>query len=251
MIINGKNHKYYGLIPVSLEGVLDMPSRAGELVYNWGDEIQPLVDAQDIFWTARQFRLKALFDKRVTALDYKGGVNEIANISGFFGLSSDLGSFSVKMIEANKKRQYGADFAEWELLFEEEAALFNGATPSSNGGGSITIDGHSLFNDLRILVKGVSLLDDIPRLNPSSITTSSPVPPYLNSRGLGRIKIDAAILRAGDYVNRLESLKKVLSKPGLRSVNYKGNSYSCFLTEGFNANIKKGLVSFSIVLNKI
>ena len=64
--INQQEYSYFGLKVSSLEGILDMPSRIGDVFYDWGDYIEPLVHEKDIFWKERDIKVNVFFDGRIS-----------------------------------------------------------------------------------------------------------------------------------------------------------------------------------------
>lgn len=250
-MINGQPFKYYGLIPIKNFGFLDMPSRVNETVYDWGDEIEPLVDEGDLFWGSRVFKTEFLYDSRLTNFTFKEVINQLSVLNDFIVLENQFGTFNVKLKEAIKTKNYNDSFVAYDFLFTEEKSSFISEKPVAIGGTGISIDEYDLFNDFGVLVKSVKSNDNIPSLKISNVTVETPITVLSNYRELKKIEFDCVIIRDGNEVPNINNLKKILSGSGLRSISYKNNLYSSFLTEGFNVSIKRKTLSFSLRLNVI
>lgn len=59
MTFNNIDFTTLGIIPQFINGILDMPQRKGDTFYDWGDEIEPLVSADDIYFGSRDIVLDA------------------------------------------------------------------------------------------------------------------------------------------------------------------------------------------------
>ena len=248
-MINGKTYSYYGFVPISHTGFLDIPGRVGEISYDWGDYIEPLVHADDLFWGSRDLTVKVVYDPRITSFSFADAVNILADIQGYFDIQNEYGSFEVKFREAKKDLHQRDGIAVWSLVFTEREPRFIESLPVAIGGNGLTIDGCDLSKELDILISVVKLQDDIASLNASTITRYHPYRPYTDFRTFKILEISCTMVRSDGYIGKLETLKKVLASPGFRIVRYNSTEYKCFLTNGFRVEVGKGVVRFVIKLN--
>ncbi len=137
----------WGFKVIEWFGLWDMPSRKGEITYDWGDEIQPLVDDEDIIWNSRKFKLKALFDKRINGNDFEQIKKQIEK-AGKFVLPNPFKDCMVQ-INSFKVLKENSVCAVCEFEFYEKEVTFEAVLPMPSGMGS-TIDGYSLYKDLGI-----------------------------------------------------------------------------------------------------
>lgn len=248
-MINGKEFSYYGLIPIQNYGFLDMPSRIGELFYDWGDYIEPLVHEEDLFWSQRNLRVDFLYDSRITNLSFRQVIEELASLNDGFELVNQFGTFEVKFKGAQKTKHPNDSFVVYQFSFIEEYPLFtsNAITPIS--GNDISIDDHDLFKNFGAIVQSITLNDDVAELKQSSKTTITPNNLLSSFRTFKTINIKISILRDGNEIEKINNLKQILSGSDYRNIGYKGLIYITFLTSGFEVNIKRSVLQFSITLN--
>ena len=248
-MINEKEYSFYGFVPISYQGFLDMPLRVGDTFYDWGDYIEPLVHEDDIFWKARTFIIKVLFDNRLTNISFRDSVNSIANIKGYFELNTKYGTFNVKLKEVKKDKHYNDGKVVWNLIFREDAPLFENLELPITGTSQddVVIDGHGLFKDFKAIVSKVKLNDNIASLNESPVTRFRPDKPLTDFRLFKTIEI-TSVIQIENY-GKINLLHSLLSRPDYRYVNHKDIIYKCFIADGFKAVIGRSVIKFTIKLN--
>ena len=251
--INGQPYSYYGIIFSKSEGLLNMPSRLGDVVYDWGDFIQPLVDEEDIYWKAREFKIDVLFDGNRHGINLKEALSRLSALPKEFLLNTDYGDFTVNLKNVVKSKEYaGGGFAKLKLVFSENDPQFtNNSLGTSVGGNGVLIDGFDLYNDFEILVSDVKLIDNIPLLKQSNITVFENSKPYTGFRKLDTIQLSCAKLYSDKNQLRetTEKFKKLLSQKGYRILTYKNKNYNCFISEGFAVRVYRNHIKFNLKLN--
>lgn len=99
----------YGIYIMKVSGFLDLPKRKGETEYDWEDEdgVEAFTDAADIFWDARDVRLKC-FIKATSRADFL----------------TKLNAFKAKLISSGLhtiKLSYGSMV--YNVYFRDKSAL--------------------------------------------------------------------------------------------------------------------------------
>lgn len=248
-MINGQPYTYYGFVPIAYRGFLNMPSRVGDVIVDWGDYVEPLVHEDDLSWGARDLQIDVLYDNRLTNLTFRQAIEELLSVNRYFDIVNQFGTFTVKLKEARQTNEHYENSIVYRLFFSENEQSFTGSVPSAVGGGGLTIDGYSLFNDFDVLLEKVTLLNDVASLKVSSITTEFPEKPFTDFRTFGTLKIHCHKVRTAGYLTELAYLRALLATPGMRTLVHNNVEYKCFLSEGYVATINKGIVSFVISLN--
>lgn len=248
-MINGKPYSFYGFVPISYHGFLDMPQRLGEVSYDWGDYVEPLLHEDDLFWKSRELRINVLYDARLSTMSFRSAIEHLTYIIGYFEIVTTYGTFNVKLKEVNKSRHYNDNNITLELVFEEETPVFKDTIPGAIGGNDITLDGYSLLNDFNVLVSLVKYNDNIAKLFQSNKTRYHPNRPLTDFREFKNIEIQCSIIKKDGYQDKLANLKKLLASPDYRYLVYKSTEYKCFITEGFRVDINKEYIQFLLRLN--
>jgi len=248
--LNDKRLSYYGLIPIGYHGILDMPSRLGNTFYDWGDHQQPLVEEEDIFWRARDFGLTVVFDERRTSRTLTWAVNEMATLPECL-LQSKYGNFNVKVKAVQKVSSY-KDITRLSLLFNERTPRFNGILASPIGGNGPMVDGHGFKKDFGIVIRKVRSLDHAPVSKQLSSTVFNTSPILSDHRAFKVFELDCAkaFTDVDELRETMDRFKKLLSQGGYRTITYRGENHSCFLTEGFRVVfVGDSLIKFKLRLN--
>ena len=243
-MINGNTYSYYGLTLVKTQGALDMPSRIGKTFIDWGDELTPLLHADDIAWKGREIILEVLSDNAINS------VSKLSNLPTQFELQSSYGTYQVSLYSVKELRQYLGGKSKLRLTFQEEMPVQNATLPSPVGGKGILIDGYHFKKDLGINVTSVLIKDDLPTLATSSKTVFQTDKKLSEYRGFGQIQLNCS--HGTENLQRdIERLKTILSRSGERELNYNGRVFQTFLSAGFKVNINRSLAKFNIKLNVI
>lgn len=303
MIIDGRNLNYFGLTLLKINGPLDMPSRLGSTHHNWGDELEPLVHEDDLFWKSRLITCEFLFDGirfnltkedllfKLNALNNRaifnrvnsefkqrvissGGTVVIDEIDDYFNLEipseifyypiskrdtdslkgalleCDYGSFLVNIKQVQIVKSFSENLAIYKIVFEQKEPVFNGNLPQVTNSGRYRIDGVDL--ESMFVINKVTGLDHIntQTLNLTGFNSPKDISPFQSFRKL-KISLTKVFENKQELKDDLESLNKILSQSGLRTIYIKGNIYQGFLTEGFKVKHSTGLAQFTLTLNII
>lgn len=207
---------------IEWQGLWDMPSRRGDTVYDWGDALQPLIDDEDIVWNGRKFKLKALFDKRITGKTFEQKKAEIAALEKFT-LHTPLRDCEV-WIEDFKVTFENSICAVCVFSFYEPKPNFETSLPVKSNTGT-TIDGYRLSKDLGIAFKfkNETILAE---LKDEATTVFKSGKLKSKHRELSEIELHC-------FSKDVAKIQYLISKSGLREIKYEGRSYMCFFTKGF------------------
>ena len=252
--INGQPYSYFGFELSKIEGVLDMPSRLGDTIYDWGDYIEPLVDEKDIFWKDREIKIDVFFDGERYGMNFNQSLERLNALPDGFTLNTNYGNFTVKLKQAIKSKGFTNKYAKLKLVFTENVPQFTTASIGLPiGGNGISIDGFDLFNDFGILVSNIKLLDNIPLLKQSNVTVFNTSKPFNENRLIKTIEF-SCVKVYNDFLQLRETtdkFKKLLSQKDYRILTYNGKNYNCFITDGFVVRVFKNHIKFNLKLNII
>lgn len=251
--INGHPYSYFGFEIIKIDGVLDMPSRLGDITYDWGDFIEPLVEEEDIFWKSRDIKVDVFFNGERYDMTLKQAIERLESLPNEFVLNTYFGGFTVNLKQAIKSRNFTSKYAKIRLDFVENAPQFT----SSNigvaiGGNGIKIDGFDLFNDFGIIVTNIKRSDNIPLLKSLEITTFNSSKPYSEYRNWKGIELSCVkIYESKDELRETtEKFKKLLSQSGFRELIFDNQTFKCFISEGFKIQFRgSNTIRFKLVLN--
>lgn len=225
-------------VTIEWQGLWDMPNRTGETFYDWGDELQPLTDDEDIVWNSRKFKLKALFDKRITDKTFKQKKAEIAALEKIT-LHTPLRDCEV-WVEDFKVTFENSLCAVCEFSFYEPKPVFQSVLPAKSNIG-ITIDGYSLSKDLGIscVLKNETLLAG---LKDEATTVFGSGKTKSKYREFQEIELHC-------FSKDVAKIQYIISRNGLREIKYEGKSYICFFTKGFKVKNSKSGFYYTIKLS--
>lgn len=249
--LNGQDLSYYGFVLIKYEGILDMPERLGDTVYDWGDYLEPLVHVDEIFWKSKDIRIDVLFDQRRTSKTLNEVLSELEGLDEFI-LESDFRNCTVKFKEC--ENLLSKEFVtKLTLVFQERIPVFNAVLGSAIGGNGILIDGFDLWKDFGIKVSDVSSWDYVTGLKNLNTTIFNTSKHLSNHRDLKVIEFEcsAPYSLKSEIGDKTEKLKKLLSLEGYRILNLKSENYNAFFTKGIVVSIFKNHVSFNLQLNLI
>ncbi len=248
--LNGELLSYYGLTLVEYVGILDMPSRIGDTFYDWGDTQMPLVHEDDIYWSARTFSMKLIFDTRKTIRSIESVIQELSELEEC-NLETSYGTFLIKIKEIINVTSYGI-ITKLTIILNERDPQFNATLSSAIGGGSYLIDGYGLKTDFGISVEDVIGINSVPTAKSTEKTIYQSSKGFTDYRKFKVIEIFCFKIFSNKAVlsETMEKFKKILSQDGFRTVSLSSETYSCFLTEGFKIIfVGKNMIKFKLRLN--
>lgn len=246
MTFNGVDFKSLGIVVQFVNGILDMPNRKGETFYDWGDEIEPLVSAEDIYFGVRHIVFDAFFDERL-GVDFGMASDTLRDVTDNADLVTDYGTYSVRLDELRIIRSYKGGKT-LKIIFKELNPDLSGGLPTSTGLDGVRIDGYDLFTNFGLLVEEVKKFE-VSKLKPSRETTykSNPLMRYRQPPEI-EVKVNANYASKADMTTKIKALNALLAKPGLRHFVHKGTGFQCMIDEGFKVNFKRLLVSINLKL---
>lgn len=247
-LIDGREYSSFGLIIKSYKNLFNMPSRIGDAFYDWGDIIQPLVGASDIHWKHNDIKIECLFDGGRYGLDLEATLQELRGLKETTLEVDNHPVFDVVLKEVIEVKQKG-QYAFLTIVMEQAVDDFSvpASLPTIEGGNGFNINGYDLYNSFGIIVKETKYLDNIPEYTLSGETVYNIPKKKSKIRKWGTFKIYCAMQRSD--AEKLLGFKKVLAEPELNTIGYRGFSYDCFLSKGFEVVFKKSIIEFVLELN--
>lgn len=241
-MINGKTYSYYGLTLLKVEGGLDMPSRIGNIYYDWGDKYEALLHGDDIFFKKRNIIIHALSDLA------KDSVEKLKELPISFLISTLYGDFTVKLQSITELKQYLGGKSRLKLTFQEVKASFTATLPIKTNDRSYSIDNYSFKKDLGIYVHKVVQEDNIPNALASSKTVFKEDKDILKKYPFGKIKM-ICYHKKQNIKQNIEALKKILSQSGERELRFEKRAFKVFFSNGFQLRQKGNLYNFTLLFN--
>lgn len=245
MTINGTNTKDWGLIPYKITGHMNMPSRFGNYLYDWGDEWEPLFGPNYTSWTNRTFIVDFVFDPNVqtisTTLDaWVQNYKTASELTVAF--DNGVGSHQVYLEQVRSHLKYVGGRAKIQIAFREPVPAFPGVIPS-NSSDILTIDGKGLNAFSCVLSRfQESTLGQI--LNSAETVYNR----AQKARGLRNpATVIATIYCTSNHAQNIANLQKVLSQDKILPVEYNGNNFNVICAQGFTAT-KAGRDAYKIEL---
>lgn len=255
MIINGNDAKNWGILVVASQGFFDMPSRANPFFYDWGDEIQPLVDEKDLFWKSMTFVVDCIYDQRITGNSFDQTMDALKALEEFqleqSFASGGNGVFTVKMDSAIKVKQAGP-LVKFSMVFFNRVPEFTGSVPAPSDSGT-SIGGFS-FSQFGLILSSKEDFISLASLKASKETTYMSDPKKSLVRGLNEITLNCWIVGNDqtDLIKKLSEFRTMLASPGLKVLKYGGYTKNVFLSSGFKVDVRgKRAARFNLKLNEV
>lgn len=246
-----------GLVLIAKRGFYDMPSRFGESYYNWGTEIEPLVDQEDIVLAPRKLECDFLFDHRLKPTgEMQNAINALELRKNFIlNLEQPIGTiqydnFYVTFDSVSKRNTYENFETATFSFYERTPQIYSfttfpqttisnyriGDKPPENSG---SLPNWFDFSNYKITVKAVRNIGTLKNLKNSVQTVYNSGSKKLYVRPFEIIEIDCIIneINQVESFYRLQAFRNMLSSPGLKDFYYFGDQYNVFWSEGFRATI--------------
>lgn len=245
MTFNGIKLEDLGIIVQSVRGILDMPQREGETMYDWGNKYEALVSEDDIFFGTRRIQVDVFFDARKA--DYRTTMETLDAMREIATLETDYGDFEVALEEVRIRRIYN-EGRTLRMTFLEINPDLSGGLPTVTGDDGIRLDGHDLFVQFGLVVEEVKMLE-IQRLKSSQDTSfrQNGLSVFREPQQL-EVKVHGNYASKSEMSAKIQSLNALLAKPGMRHFSYKGDGFQCYITEGHTADIRGTLVTINLKL---
>lgn len=246
MIFNDITLKDLGIVVQFVHGFLDMPKRKGETEYDWGDVVEPLVSAEDIYFGERNIIVEALWDER-SGVTFKAASEALEVITDTRPLVTEYGTYQVRFDEMKVVKSYKGGKT-LQLKFLELNPDLSGGLPTSSGSTSIRIDGYDLFVQFGLLVQETTF-HEIEKLKSSKETTykSNFLSIYRKPQELN-VKVTGIYASKAEMTTKINALNATLAKEGLRHFYYKGEGFQCYIDDGFKVDVKRLRVTINLKL---
>ncbi|WP_417444652.1 hypothetical protein [Joostella sp.] len=246
MTFGNINIENLGFIIQSMNGLLDLPKRKGDTLYDWGDGFFALVDENDIYFGTRNIEVLAYWDNRMSS-DFRESLQILRNAVTTEILSTDYGDYLCKIDSIEVLKDFGISGKTVKITFKELNPDLSGGLPSIIGESSVRIDGYDLIN-FGLLTQKVNGFD-VPKLQSSKKTSYQNNylsvfrdPPEVE------LKVTGIYVSKSDMASKLNAFNKLISKEGLRHFVHGGYGYQCYCPDGYNSKIKGNIVEISINL---
>jgi hypothetical protein len=235
---------------IALSGCFDLPERVGECFHDWGDEdsVEPFVLADEMFFAGRDITLYGSILGTASGLNgcLKAFYNDIA--VGFAAPGSPESSpptslviFSTPYISASGyvksvTPEYMNGGCSLEMTFREPVVNLTGTLPAS-GISSYTIDSIP-FLSFGLYLSKAEALHDLPELKDQFFTRYGAEGWQVVKRKNKTLDINGFIIGSSltDFQSKIQSLYKVFSSAGTRSIVINSETIVCFAIEGFKVD---------------
>jgi len=232
-----------GITVQFITGYLDMPARQGETFYDWGDEIEPLISEDDIYFGSRKIIIEAFYK----GSDWYNSAKQLEEVTTKETLSTPYGDFQVKLYQLKILKDYKG-VKTLSIEFVQLNPDLSGPLPNVSQLDGIRLDGHDLFSEFGLLVENVNGFN-APELK-SARETSDKLnalsefrqPPEIN------VKVNGIYASKADMQTKVTELNRLFAKEGLRHFVNAGYGYQCYCTDGYKVSINKNWVSIDLKL---
>ncbi|SFL00216.1 hypothetical protein SAMN05216357_11098 [Porphyromonadaceae bacterium KH3CP3RA] len=238
--IDGTPLSSFGAIPspnsgyFALSGMLDLPKRIGSTEYDWGTEIEPFVDAEDIELDGRTLTLNLAIRKAQLQVFKEACI-------ACTELSYDYDTFQVVQKDEIKVNEIG-DYCHVSVPFWQnnfDLKLVN-ITPS--GTGDYMIDNYDLAKDFGIYVaESSNLINTAKRIDVQTTEFYE----RTNYRGSRTIDLSCSMkgINFTDIYNKMTQFQSVLMAPELRTLKLRNNSLSVYFKDGIKVDVLANIIA--------
>lgn len=235
-----------GLIIQNIQGVLDMPKREGETYYDWGNDFEPLVDQDDIYFGDRLIVMEVFYDERIHS-DFKHAMQQLRDITSDANLVTEYGTHVVRLQEVRLKNSYKGGKT-LQITFNELNPNLGNGLPTVNGNTSVRIDGYDFFAQFGFLVEKVNLFN-VERLKAGKQThyKTNVLSIYRQAQEI-EVKINGIYANKTDMSTKISQFNGLLAKAGMRHFVYNGDGFQCYCDEGAKVQIKRSRVLLTLKL---
>ena len=239
---NGINPVSIGAIPapvdageLALKGMFDFPKRTGETEYDWGDEYEALVDADDIELADREVSFR-VFIQGSNASDLASKIEAFKNLclnsttlEVNYGLLLEIRLNKGVSITENIKHHSAVGLAKFTVT----NGILPGFLPSSSGGNGFRFDNYNFVADFGMYVqrrkdnKSISSIIDL--------RTTEKYTNDITNRQPRDIQINC-VMQANslsDITIRMGRLHQLLAQEGLRTLTFPdGSTHQVYCKDG-------------------
>ena len=207
----------------ALDGMLNLPKRIGKTEYDWGTEIEPFVDIDDIEFDGRKLTLRVAIKKN----------NLDAFVSACIDckvLSFDHDSFNVVCRDEVEVKEI-VDYYIVTVRFWQNVFQLKPVTLLPSGSGDYRIDNYDLNKDFGIYIsKTENLYNTAKRIEIN--TTELYTKTQYRSFREAYLKCSMLGTNFADLYNKMNQFQAVLMAPGLRTLKVKTDLYQIYYKNG-------------------
>lgn len=232
--IDGTPLSSFGAIPspknsyFALSGMLDLPKRIGATEYDWGTEIEPFVEQEDIELDGRTIALNVVI-KKAQLQAFKEACVACRE------LSFDHDNFAVIQKDEITVEDL-LDYCSVRVPFWQNEFELKPVSVVPSGSGEYTIDDYSIVKDFGIYVGKSASLENVSKRIDLPITEF-----YYKSQYRGVRSIDLSCTMRGanfaDIYSKINQFQSVLMAPGLRTLKIRDNTLSVYFKDGMKVDI--------------
>lgn len=265
MIIDGVNTLDYGLVPLKVSGAYDMPSRLSPYLYDWGDEIQPLLLPSQMSWEGRNIEIEFLYDiSRATSANKL--INNFLDVMTRYYTDAlpfnleltektgSVGVYNVVVSSIGNHLRYRNGYSKINFRFFEQVPSFAGVLPTLPvTTPSISLGGYG-FSQFGIIISKLIDISGIGEAKESPVTTYNKSAAKSQYRGLHAFKMNCYCVGTSptDVLLKISSFQKLLTSNSLLNFRYGDFNFDTFAATGFKATKKAGkIIQFELTLFRV
>lgn len=245
-ILGGINLDDFSVIPswgdgtnLGLVGCFDMPARLGKCFHDWGDEhgVEPYVRGDEIRFGGRDIvftcLMQAQYENELLRKLY-GLYDDLLSENSLMTFQTDLGNFDVYLKDEIQAEYLDMGWAKLRFLFRQPVIPVVGTEPTADNA-LYGIDGCS-FQSLGLKILDVEGRHYLPGPKGMTFTAYQTEGYQITKHSQREITIKALLIESdlNGFQTKINSLSKLLSKSGLRTLTYQKDALrTFFVKDGF------------------
>lgn len=231
---------------VAISGMFDFPKRKGEIERNWGNQVEPYLNPEDLEYDGRTIGLKLVMEDAENLGRFRAACLACRE------LGTELGNFDVVLASEVNVERVGDKLLKMELKFNENRVAFEDLTlagSARSGGTGVRVDDFNLARDFGITVAEVKGDLKIPKRIDVNTTA-----PYMNTRYRENPSVSLeCVMRDRDLKAigaRMRQFHALWRQPGTRELHLAdGHTRNVFVKNGFSVSVvNDGIVKFTLNL---
>jgi len=240
---------------LALKGVFDFPKRDGDTEYNWGNEIEPFLNTQDIKFKPKTCSLR-VYIQGANKYEYE------ANLSAFKNAALNMISIqSSYWLDLNVIKTTGEisvqefinkNAAVCEVIFETRNGVLNGSLGTPGGGAGFKLNNYNFQKDLNLIVQKREGDKSIPSIYTDQVTDEYEIPVTVRKEKDISISVTMISDHLANFLLQMGKLHQLLASEGLKTITFPdGSTANVYCKDGFTINevhTGKGIVYASFYL---
>lgn len=201
---------------IALSGVFNLPKRKGTTEYNWGTEIEPYVDKEDIELEGRTLSLSVMMQSSSSNEHLERLKKFKESCVACKNLETEFGSFEVLQKEEISVTEYKKNLATVTVKFWQPKVELPDLILQPSSGGLFSIDGYNLYKDF-----GISLSNLKSGKNQGKRLEANTTSLYTQTKFRDSISLSMSGYMNGELRHLYEQVMQFYTlcmKPGLRSL---------------------------------